>query len=194
MRKFLVLGLMVLPLIVAGCSKGPAEAALKAADEAIAQVQPEAAKFLPADLQTLTAAAADAKAKFDAGDYKAALTVAKDLPAKAADLAKLVAAKKDELMAKWNAIQGTLPTLVQGLTEKVGALAAIKKLPKGFDAAQLETAKTSLTGVTDLWTVASNAFSAGDVVTAVAKAADVQTKADELTKMLETVVLPPAKK
>jgi hypothetical protein len=194
MRKLLVLGLIVLPLLVAGCSKGPAEAALKAADEAIAQVQPEAAKFLPAGLEPLTAAAAEAKAKFDAGDYKAALAVAKNLPVKAADLAKDVAAKKNELMAKWNAVQGTLPALVQGLTERVGALAAMKKLPKGFDAAQLETAKTSLTDTTDLWATATNAFSAGDVVSAVAKAADVQTKADELAKLLETVVLPPAKK
>jgi hypothetical protein len=40
MRKFLVVALMVLPLLAAGCSKGPAEAALKAADEAIAKVAP----------------------------------------------------------------------------------------------------------------------------------------------------------
>lgn len=75
MRKFLVVALMVLPLVAAGCSKGPAEAALKAADEAIAKVKPEAEKFVPAEFTTLTDAVAAAKAKFDAGDYAAALEI-----------------------------------------------------------------------------------------------------------------------
>ena len=61
MRKLLVVGLMVLPLLVAGCSKGPAEAALKAADEAIANVAPDAQKFVPDQFATLTAAAAEAR-------------------------------------------------------------------------------------------------------------------------------------
>ena len=60
MRKLLVLGLMVLPLLVVGCSKGPAEAALKAADEAIAKAAPLAEKFVPDQFKTLTDAAAAA--------------------------------------------------------------------------------------------------------------------------------------
>lgn len=193
MRRFLIAVLMILPLIAVGCSKGPAEAALKAADEAIANVKPDAEKFVPAEFKTLTDAAAEAKAKFDGGDYSAALTVAKDLPAKAAEVAKAAAAKKDELTATWNEIQGSVPAMVQALTDKVGALAAMKKLPKGFDAAQLETAKTSLTDVTGMWTAATEAFGGGDLAGAIAKAGDVKTKAEELTKMLETVQVPAAK-
>jgi hypothetical protein len=193
MRKLLILALMILPLAVVGCSKGPAEAALKAADEAIAKVKPEAEKYVPAELKGLADAAAEAKTKFDAGDYSAALAGAKELPARAADVAKAAAAKKDELTAKWNEFQGSLPGVVQGLTDKVNTIATMKRLPKGFEAAQLESAKTSLSDVTGIWTAATEAFAGGDVAAALAKAGDVKTKAEELTKALETVQLPPAK-
>ena len=193
MRKFLVVALMILPLVAVGCSKGPAEAALKAADEAIANVQPEAEKFVPAEFKSLADGAAEAKAKFDAGDYSAALAGAKDLPAKAAEVAKAAAAKKDELTAQWNELQGSVPAMVQGLADKVGALAALKRLPKGFDAAQLETAKASLADVTATWTAATEAFAGADLAGAIAKAGDTKAKAEALAASLEAVPLPPAK-
>ncbi|MCK7533851.1 MAG: hypothetical protein MZV63_23900 [Marinilabiliales bacterium] len=67
MRKLLVVGLLVLPLLVTGCSKGPAEAALKAADEAIAKVAPDAEKFVPDQFKTLTDAAADGEGQLRQG-------------------------------------------------------------------------------------------------------------------------------
>jgi hypothetical protein len=190
MRKLLVLGLMILPLLATGCSKAPAEAALKAADEAIAKVQPEAEKYVPEQFKALADAAADAKAKFDQGDYAAVLTAAKDLPAKATEVMTAATAKKDELTKQWTDMQGTLPTMVQGLTEKVTALAAMKRLPKGFDATQLESAKTSLTDVTTMWQTATASFGGGDLMGAMAKAGEVKTKAEELAKTLEAVTVP----
>jgi len=190
MRKLLVLGLMILPLLAAGCSKAPAEAALKAADEAIAKVQPEAEKYVPEQFKALTDAAADARAKFDQGDYAAVLASAKDLPAKATEVMTAATAKKDELTRQWTDMQGTLPTMVQGLTEKVGALTAMKRLPKGFDATQLESAKTSLTDVTGMWKTATAAFGGGDIMGAVAKAGEVKAKAEALAKTLEAVAVP----
>ena len=194
MRKLMVVGLLILPLLVAGCSKGPAEAALKAADEAIAKVKRSAEMYVPEQYTALATAADEAKALFDKGDYAAALAAAKDLPAKAAEIQNAVTAKKDEFMKTWTEAQGSMPAVVQGLTDKVGALAAMKRLPKGFDAAQLETAKTALTDVTDLWTAATGAFGGGDLIGAVKKAGDAKTKAGELTTMIEAVTLPPAKK
>jgi hypothetical protein len=194
MRKLMVVGLLILPLLVVGCNKAPAEAALKAADEAIAQVKPAAEMYVPDQFKTLESAAAHAKALFDKGDYAAALAAAKDLPAKATEVANAATAKKDEIVKTWTEFQGSLPALVQGLTDKVGVLAKMKKLPKGIDAAQLATAKTSLAGITDLWTAATAAFGGGDLKGAVAKAGDVKVKVGELTTMLEAVTLPPAKK
>jgi hypothetical protein len=190
MKKLLVVGLMILALVLTGCSKAPAEAALKAADEAIAKVKPEAEKYVPAEFGALTAAAADARAKFDVKDYAGAMAAAKDLPAKADDVMKAAAAKKDELMKQWADMQGSLPAMVQGLTEKIGGLAAMKKLPKGVDAAMVEGAKTSLAEVTSGWTAASEAFNGGDITGAIAKADEVKSKAEALSKTLEVVPAP----
>lgn len=190
MRKLLVLGLMILPLLAAGCNKAPAEAALKAADEAIAKVQPEAEKYVPEQFKALADAAADARAKFDQGDYAAVLASTKDIPAKANEVMAAATAKKDELTRQWIDMQGTLPTMIQGLTEKVTALSAMRRLPKGFDATQLESAKTSLTDVTGMWQSATEAFGGGDIMGAVAKAGDVKIKAEELSKALEAVAVP----
>lgn len=194
MRKLMVVGLLILPLLVVGCSKGPAEAALKAADEAIAQVKPAADMYVPEQFTALATAAADAKALFDKGDYAAALAAAKDLPAKATEVAAAATAKKDEIGKTWADLQSSMPAVVQGLTDKVGALVAMKKLPKGFDATQFETAKTALADITGLWTAATAAFGGGDLKGAVAKAGDLKAKTGELTTLLEAVVLPPAKK
>ena len=121
---------MVLPLLVGGCSKGPAEAALKAADEAIAKVAPVAEKFVPDQFKTLTDAAAAAKASFDKGDYAAALAAAKDLPAKATEVMTAATAKKDELTGLWNVhVQGRADP-GRRLAEKIDELVASKKLPK----------------------------------------------------------------
>jgi hypothetical protein len=194
MRKLFVVGIMILALLAAGCSKAPAEAALKVADEAVAKVKPEAEKFVPEQFNALTAAAADARAKFDAKDYKGALAAAQEIPAKADEAMKAAAAKKEELMKQWADMQGTLPTMVQGLTDKITGLVAMKKLPKGVDAAMVESAKSSLTEVTSGWNAATAAYTEGDIVGAIAKAGDVKTKAETLSKMLEVVPAPAAAK
>ncbi len=194
MRKLLVLGLMVMPLLVVGCSKGPAEAALKAADEAIAKATPLAAKFVPDQLKTLTDAAAAAKASFDKGDYAAALAAAKDLPAKADEVLAAATARKDELTGLWKGLADALPAQVAGLTEKITAIGALKKLPKGIDAKGLDAAKTELADITGLWTKATEAFGAGELQTALQSGNDVKAKAEALATTLDAVVLPPAKK
>jgi hypothetical protein len=185
--------LMVLPLAVVGCSKGPAEAALKAADEAITRVAPEAGKFVPAELKALTGTAADAKAKFDAGDYAGALAGAKDLPSKAAELARAAAEKKGEFTAKWKEFQGSVPAMVQTFKDRITAVEGMKKLPKGFDPALIAPAKASLSEVSALWGSASEAFGNGEFAAALAKAADARTKADALSALLESLPAPATK-
>lgn len=194
MRRLLVLGLMALPLLVSGCSKGPAEAALKAADEAIAKAAPLAEKFVPDQFKTLTDAAAAAKGSFDKGDYAAALAAAKDLPAKAGEILAAAGAKKDELTGLWNGLAESLPAQLAGVTEKVTAIAALKRLPKGIDAAGLETAKAELAEITGTWTRATETFGTGEIPSALQAANDVKARVEALVKTLEPVVLPPAKK
>ena len=178
MRKLLVVGLMVLPLLVAGCSKGPAEAALKAADEAIANVAPDAQKFVPDEFATLTAAAAEAKASFDKGDYAAALAAAKDLPAKATEVATAAAAKKDELMGQWNVMSKDMPILVADWQKKLDELIASKKLPKTATPERVEEVKAKMAEVSATWTKATDAFNAGDIKGALENGAAVKAAVD----------------
>jgi hypothetical protein len=193
MRKLFILGLMVLPLLVVGCSKGPAEAALKTADEAIAKVAPEAEKFVPEQFKALTDAAAAAKASFDKGDYAATLAAAKDLPAKATEVMAAATAKKDELTGLWKGMAETLPAQVAGLTEKINALAAMKKLPKGLEPAKLDEVKVRLADMTAMWTKATAAFNGGDLKGALEMGGNVKTNADWLQTSYDAIMPAPKK-
>jgi len=193
MRKLLVLGLMVLPLLVTGCSKGPAEAALKAADEAIANVAPDAQKFVPDQFKTLTDAAAEAKASFDKGDYAAALAAAKDLPAKATEVATAAAAKKETLMAEWNVLSKDMPILLADWQKKIDELIAAKKLPKTATPERVEEIKAKFAEVNATWTKATEAFNAGDIKGAIENGASVKASVDWIESVWAGVA-PAAKK
>ena len=88
---------MLAATLLAACGagdKGPAETALKAAEEAINVAKGEAGKYLPDQMSSLESALAAAKEKLNKGDYKAVLTDAPALTAKAQELASAAAAKK----------------------------------------------------------------------------------------------------
>jgi hypothetical protein len=194
MRKFLICCLMILPLVVVGCSKGPAEAALKAADEAIAKVKPEAEKFAPDQFRALTETAATAKASFDKGDYAATLAAAKDVPAKANEVLTAATAKKDELMGLWNELAKDIPAKMLDLTDKVNGLAAMKKLPLGMDAARLTEIKTRLADMNATWTKAGEAFGAGDIKGALEMGGGVNAAAQWLQDSYDAVMPKPVAK
>lgn len=192
MKRWIVPVILILVLAMAGCGKAPAQAALTAADAAIATAKPEVEKYVPEEFGKLTAAAADAKAKFDAGNYKDALAAAQEIPGKATEALKAAKAKKDELTAKWTATEAAMPDTVKGLTDRLASLQGMKKLPNGIDKAQLETAKTTLASVTADWTAATEAFKSGDLMGALTKGDGVKAKSDELAKLLQLAPPPPA--
>jgi hypothetical protein len=193
MRKFLVCCLMILPLVVVGCSKGPAEAALKAADEAIAKVAPDAEKFVPDQFATLTAAAAAAKASFDKGDYAAALAVAKDLPAKATEAMTAATAKKDELMGQWNVLSKDMPILLADWQKKLDELVASKYLPKTATPERVAEVKARFAEVPAIWTKATEAFNAGDLKGALELGNNVKASVDWLETAWAAVAPAPKK-
>ena len=174
------------------CGKGPAQSAITAADAAVAGARAEGEKFVPEQFKALADAAAAAKSKFDAGDYKGALEGAQGIPAQAAAVTQAASAKKTELMESWKAMEGTLPAMVADITKKVMELGAAKKLPAGLDKAGVEAAKVSLDGATAMWTEATTAFTAGDMMTAVSKAGQVKTTAEELMAKLGMTPAPVA--
>lgn len=174
------------------CGKGPAQAALTAADTAVSSARAEGEKFVPDQFKALSDSAAAARSKFDGGDYKGALEGAQGIPAQATAVMQAAVAKKTELMESWKAMEGSLPTMVAAISKKVMELAVAKKLPAGMDKAAVEGAKTALEGATAAWAEAGTAFGAGDMMAAVTKASQVKATADELMTKLGMSAAPAA--
>ena len=171
-------------LTACSTAKAPAEAAIKAADEALAGVRVEASQYVPDQLKSVEDALAAAKENFQKGEYQQALTGAQDLAAKAKDLATAVAAKKDELTKSWQDMSGGLPGMVGAIQSRVDILSKSRKLPAGLDKEKFEAAKASLATITQTWTEASNAFQSGSLMDAVDKAKAVKDKAVEIMNTL----------
>jgi predicted small lipoprotein YifL len=182
--------------LVACSQKGPAEAALKAAETSMNEVKAaEGARYAPEQTKGLMASFTAAQDAFNKGDYKAALEVAQGIPAKAKDVVAAIAAKKDELTKSWNALSASVPGMVEQVKAKVDALSAMKKLPKDMDAAKLEAAKASLSDITKSWGEASNAFKSGNLIDANAKGNAVKAKvSDEMATLTAAPAAAPAPK
>ena len=172
--------LLVASLAACNADKGPADAAIKAADQAITAAAPEAEKFIPEQLTAAKDALKAAQDQFAKGDYKAALAAATELGTKAQELATAAAAKKDELTKAWTDLSGSLPQMVTAIQAKVEELGKAKKLPKGMDKAALTKAQEGLAGIQKSWEEASAAFTGGNLVDAMAKAGGLKEKATEI--------------
>lgn len=183
-KAIAVLGAAALAAAAAGCNKGPAEAALKIAEQALEQAKPDLARYTPDELTSLTAAVTDARTQFDNGSYTEALKAAQGLPVRVEAAVAAAAVKKDELAKAWAGISEAVKPAMDALTAKLGELAATKKLPKGLDAAKLAAAQTDLGAITTAWTKAGDAFKAGDIPGAVTIAQEVREKAQGLSDML----------
>ncbi len=166
--------------IACSTSKAPAEAAIKAAEEAIDGVKSEASVYIPDQLKAVEDSLAAAKGSFQKGEYAQALTGAKDLAGKAKDLATAVASKKDELTKSWQDMSGGLPGMVEAIQKRVGILSKSRRLPAGVDKDKFEAAKTDLASITQTWTEATNSFNGGNLMDAVTKATTVKEKAVEI--------------
>ena len=202
MRKSLWTPLLVaiIACFLAACAsdKGPAETAIKAAEDALAGARAEAAQYVPDQLKAVEDGIAALKANFAKGDYKAVLASAPDVTAKAQGLRGAAAAKKAELEAKaaeaakktaeltktWTDMAEGLPKMVGALESRVDILSKAKTLPAKIDKATFEEAKTGLVTVKQTWAEAQEAFKGGKVEDAVAKATVVKDKSAEIMAKL----------
>jgi hypothetical protein len=180
-------------LAAAGCNKGPAEASLKAAEQALETARPELERYTPGELASLSATVQEARARFEQGSYTEALKSAQALPAKIQAALAAANEKKAELTAAWTEMAGSLPRMVEALTAKVNDLAGMRSLPRGMDKARVETAKSELGAITQAWTAATDAFQGGDIPRAVSTARDIKAKAESLAGAIGlAIAAPPA--
>lgn len=171
-------------LVVACNSQAPAQAALQAAEQAVAGVRGDAKAFVPDEFKALEADLADARTKFDAGDYQAALEAAQGLPAKAQEVASAVSARRTELSQAWTEMQESLPGMVEQAQTRLMELTKMRRLPPGLDKATVDAAQTNLAAATEQWKDATAAMDGGDLIKAVEAATEVKSKTEAVLSSL----------
>jgi hypothetical protein len=178
-------------LFASACGKSAAEQALAAASVACDQAKPAIEKYVPGNFKPISDSLAHARAAFERGDYKGALASAQALMPRIQAALDAANQKKDELVASFRQLQGSLPAQVDSLKRRLAQLAAASTLPADLDRETVETAKANLDSVSKAWAEALSRFDSGDVVGAVAQANDVKTKVEEMARVFGTA---PAKK
>jgi hypothetical protein len=190
-RIALLIAIIGLSLAACASDKGPAELAVKAAEDALATSRAEAAQYVPDQLKSVEDGVASLKANLAKGEYKAVLAAAPDITAKARALGDAAVAKKAELAAKtaqltktWTDMAEGLPKMVGAVESRIDTLSKAKTLPAKIDKATFEEAKTGLATVKQTWADAQESFKGGKVEDAVAKATTVKDKTAEIMTKL----------
>jgi hypothetical protein len=188
--SFIILILAATLLAACGGSsdKGPAEAALRAAEEAINSAKGEASRYAGDQVRAAESQLTALREKFNKGDFKSVLSEAPALATKAKDIASAAAAKKTQLTKAWQDMSAGLPKVVDAIKSRVDILSQSKKLPAGMTADKLAAAKSGLAEITKQWTEATAASTGGNLADAVAKASAVKKKAAEVLTALNMPV------
>lgn len=182
----LVIALFIGMLVFVACAgqKGPAELAIKSAEEAINATKAEAVKYVPDQVAELDKALAAVKDKFAKGEYGAVVTEAQSLVGKAKGVLDAAMAKKDELMKNWTELSKGVPGMLEAIQGKVDNLSKSVKLPAGLTAEKFEEVKTTFTSAKDDWAKALESFKAGNYAEAVSVAGSVKEKAMQTMQTL----------
>ncbi|HTP52711.1 MAG TPA: hypothetical protein VMK42_18630 [Anaeromyxobacteraceae bacterium] len=165
-------------------AKAPAEAAMKAAGEAVSSLKGDAEKFAPDTVRAVEASYASAKDLVAKQDYQGALAVAQGIPTKAKEALAAAAAKKDELVKAWNEVLWTLPNMLSASKARVEILTRARRLPANLDKATLEKAKAELAAIEAGWSKASAEYAAGGMAAAVSLATDLKARARDVMMSL----------
>jgi predicted phage tail protein len=157
--------------------KGPAELAVKAAEEEFNASKGEAAKYLPDEVKSMEGALAAMKDKLAKGEYKAVITEAQAFTEKAKGLPDAAKAKKEELTKSWTDLSQGVPKMVEAVQSRLDMLSKSKKLPANLTAEKFADAKSGLASAKEEWAKALESFKAGNIADAVSVGKSVKEKA-----------------
>lgn len=164
-----------LALAVVSCSmKVPAQAAVKAGEEALNAVKAEAMKYIPEQYQAVEKVLNDAKGAVEKGDYKGAIQIAKDVPQKANDLLAAIEDRKAELPGVWAELAKAVPKLIADTKTAVAKAKGADKASAGAGVKEME----------ENWKTAEAEFKNGNLIDAVNLAGQVKDKAAEIQGLL----------
>ena len=108
--RLAALAALVLPLVAGACNRGPAEAARREAEEAVAPVRSELESDAPDELASIDAALRSARADLARGRHTDALRIGQELPARIHAAVGAARARRDALAA--NAAPAPPPDII----------------------------------------------------------------------------------
>lgn len=170
-----VLVAALLALSTVACNKGPADEALKAAEQALAAA-PEVERYAPEEFSAVSGILRDARASYAAGHYTDALRAVQPLPDRIAAAAAAAAKRKEQTAATWSALSAELPAQLEALTARLTLLSSAQAI----SSERLAATQAELATLIQAWADASAAYERGFVPKAVAAAQDLKAKAASL--------------
>jgi hypothetical protein len=185
--------LLCITLLLVGCGstaqKEATEAAVSAAQSAIAGVQSDAGKFVPDQLNAAQVEIQQAQAALAKNDYGAALDYARSAIDKAKNLSAASNQKRNELLKNWNSVSQTFPKSLEAVKWRIWAFSHGGKLPEGMDSATLEASKAQYATLKDAWGTAVAAYQRGELASASEQALSLR---DQLPKLMESLGMKPS--
>jgi len=182
--RYIAIAALGLLLVACGKDKGPAEAAIAAANSAVDAVREDGMRFAGEQFTQLETALNSAKDDLAKGEYKAALEGAGGIAAKAQEVARAAADKKAELTASWEQFNAGIPQMMEGLKGRLDILGQAKKLPEGLDKAKLDGLKSGYDEAMGLFEQAKSAAASGDFSKAIETGGMIKAKATEIASAL----------
>jgi hypothetical protein len=185
--------LLCIALLLVGCGsaaqKEATEAAVAAAQSAIAGIYSDAGKYVPDQLNAAQAEIQQAQAALAKNDYGAALSYARSAIDKAKNLSAASNQKRDELLKNWNSVSQTFPKSLEAVKWRIWAFSHGGKFPAGMDSATLEASKAQYAALKDAWTAAVATYQRGELAGASEQASSLR---DQLPKLMESLGMKPS--
>jgi hypothetical protein len=173
----------------AACSRErqPAEHLMAGIEVAVAGA-PDAAKYVPEELNDVESRLAVLKSLYDKQDYKGVLQTGPALLREAQNLSTAAAARKAEILRELNNQWASLSTVVPAKMSAVqNRIETLSKKPNDQSARGIDLAgaKSAIAGAGSLWSKAQGAFGNGNMDEAVATARAVRAKLDAISASLK---------
>ena len=184
MRLSTLVAIAATTILLTSCANNedPARQALAAAEESLAEIRVDAAKFAPDELKSAEVRLSKAKESLAKEEYKDVLGDATQITKEAAALKEVVVSKQTQAVAathEWESLSEEVPKMVQAIESRVDTLSG-SKLPPELNKETFEAAKVALVSMKSLWAEATAAFDAGHAVEAADKARMVQAKGEKV--------------
>ena len=177
--------------VMAGCNggqKGPAQLAVKAAEDAGNAAKAEAGAFDPEQIAALESALAETKDKLARGEIKDALEEARGLVTKAKEVIAEAKAERDKLTQQWMDLSAELPKMVERIQARLDAISGSRKLPADMTRKKLAQARSGLEAAKEDWTRAQEYQQSGKLAEAVAAAVAAEGHSVKTMKILGLAV------